>query len=140
MGVDLLGQPLTQASKRKKIFSTQLNGIKTPKSIEKKKRKATKQTQLTKAFSRAAGVQLNLWSISCFQFCHEQEATAGHKFVVLYFPPVDITSISRTLANSIKLHEIHQGRNLNGCRKSLKRFFHMSKLQIGTNKYLFLKR
>lgn len=48
--------------------------------------------------------------------------------------------ILRPIADRVKPHKIHQGRNWNGLRKSLKRFFHVAKLQIGANKYLFLKR
>lgn len=84
--------------------------------------------------SRAVGAQFTgLWSIFWFWFCREKEATekAKRKFVVFYFPP----RMLRTMADGVKLHEIHQGRNLNRLRKSLKRFFHVAKLQTGANKY-----
>ena len=61
---------------------------------------------------------------------------AKRKFVVFYFP----LWMLRTMADGVKLHEIHQGLNLNRLRESLKRFFHVAKLQIGANKYLLLKR
>ena len=89
--------------------------------------------------SRAVGAQFTgLWSIFWFWFCREKEAAekAKRKFVVFYFPPWML----HTMADGVKLHEIHQGRNLNRLRESLKRFFHVAKLQIGANKYLLLKR
>lgn len=136
--VDQQCLPLTQASKeRKKKKKNLLN----PNSIVLIPPEALKKNHTThqSSLSRAVGAQFTgLRSIFWFWFCCEKEAAekAKRKFVVFYFP----LWMLRTMADGVKLHEIHQGLNLNRLRESLKRFFHVAKLQIGANKYLLLKR
>ena len=129
--------PWLKLPKREKKKKNLLN----PNSIVLIPPEALKKNHTThhSSLSRAVGAQFTgLRSIFWFWFCCEKEAAekAKRKFVVFYFP----LWMLRTMADGVKLHEIHQGLNLNRLRESLKRFFHVAKLQIGANKYLLLKR
>lgn len=132
----LLTQASKERGKKKNVLNPSSIVLIPPEALKKKKKTHTTHQS---SLSRAVGAQFTgLWSIFWFWFCREKEAAekAKRKFVVFYFPPWML----HTMADGVKLHEIHQGRNLNRLRESLKRFFHVAKLQIGANKYLLLKR